>query len=34
MHWDAETETALAKHELEYENIEEESIFLKFKKNL
>jgi isoleucyl-tRNA synthetase len=31
MHWDAETETALAKHELEYETVEEDSIFLKFK---
>jgi isoleucyl-tRNA synthetase len=32
MHWDAETETALAKHELEYETLKEDSIFLKFKK--
>jgi len=32
MHWDAETETALAKHELEYKTIKEKSIFLKFKK--
>lgn len=32
MHWDAETETSLAKHELEYKNIKDESIFLKFKK--
>ncbi len=32
MHWDAETETSLAKHELEYKNVKEESVFLKFKK--
>ena len=32
MHWDAETETSLAKHEIEYKTIKEESIFLKFKK--
>ncbi|NCN99001.1 isoleucine--tRNA ligase [Candidatus Pacearchaeota archaeon CG10_big_fil_rev_8_21_14_0_10_35_219] len=32
MHWDAETETSLAKHELEYETIKDESIFLKFKR--
>jgi isoleucyl-tRNA synthetase len=32
MHWDAETETSLAKHELEYETVKDESIFLKFKK--
>jgi isoleucyl-tRNA synthetase len=32
MHWDAETETALAKHELEYKPVKETSIFLKFKK--
>ncbi len=31
MHWDAETETALAKHELEYKTLKENSIFLKFK---
>ncbi len=31
MHWDAETETALAKHELEYKTLKEDSIFLKFK---
>ncbi len=31
MHWDAETETSLAKHELEYENIKDTSVFLKFK---
>ncbi len=31
MHWDAETETSLAKHELEYETIKDNSIFLKFK---
>ena len=30
MHWCANCETALAKHELEYENIKENSIFLKF----
>tara|TARA_Y100000034_G_scaffold127889_1_gene181512 strand:- start:2595 stop:5423 length:2829 start_codon:yes stop_codon:yes gene_type:complete len=32
MHWDAETETSLAKHELEYKNVKDTSIFLKFKK--
>jgi len=32
MHWDAETETSVAKHELEYEMIKDTSIFLKFKK--
>ncbi|MFH1802964.1 MAG: isoleucine--tRNA ligase [archaeon] len=32
MHWDAETETSLAKHELEYKTVKEESVFLKFKK--
>src|SRR3989338_10664307 len=32
MHWDAETETSLAKHELEYENITDVSIYMKFKK--
>ena len=32
MHWDAETETSLAKHELEYETVKDTSIFLKFKK--
>lgn len=32
MHWDAETETSLAKHELEYKNITDKSVFLKFKK--
>ncbi len=31
MHWDAETETSLAKHELEYENVKDTSVFLKFK---
>ena len=31
MHWCASCETALAKHELEYENVKENSIFLKFK---
>ncbi len=30
MHWCASCETALAKHELEYETITDESIFLKF----
>jgi len=32
MHWDAETETSVAKHELEYETIKDTSVFLKFKK--
>ncbi len=32
MHWDAQSETSLAKHELEYESIKDVSIFLKFKK--
>ncbi|MCH7524057.1 MAG: class I tRNA ligase family protein [Bacteroidetes bacterium] len=32
MHWDAETETSLAKHELEYKSIKDTSVFLKFKK--
>jgi len=32
MHWDAESETALAKHELEYHMIKDKSIYLKFKK--
>ena len=32
MHWDAQSETSLAKHELEYETIKETSIFVKFKK--
>ena len=31
MHWDAESETSLAKHELEYKNVKDKSIFLKFK---
>ena len=31
MHWDAETETSLAKHELEYETITDTSVYLKFK---
>ncbi|MFH1317067.1 MAG: isoleucine--tRNA ligase [Candidatus Woesearchaeota archaeon] len=31
MTWCASCETALAKHELEYKNVKEESIFLKFK---
>ncbi|MFA5019701.1 MAG: isoleucine--tRNA ligase [Candidatus Pacearchaeota archaeon] len=30
MHWDAQSETSLAKHELEYENVKDTSIFLKF----
>jgi isoleucyl-tRNA synthetase len=30
MHWCASCETSLSKHELEYENINENSIFLKF----
>ncbi len=32
MHWDAESETSLAKHELEYETVKDMSVFLKFKK--
>jgi isoleucyl-tRNA synthetase len=32
MHWDSETETALAKHELEYKSVKDTSVFLKFKK--
>jgi isoleucyl-tRNA synthetase len=31
MHWCAHCETSLAKHELEYQNVKEGSIFLKFK---
>lgn len=31
MHWCSHCETSLAKHELEYENVRENSIFLKFK---
>jgi len=31
MHWDADSETSLAKHELEYETIKDMSIFLKFR---
>src|SRR3989344_959508 len=31
MHWCSFCETSLAKHELEYENLKDESIFLKFK---
>jgi len=31
MHWCASCETALAKHELEYENVKDKSIFLKFR---
>jgi isoleucyl-tRNA synthetase len=30
MHWDAETETSLAKHELDYKPVKDDSIFLKF----
>ena len=33
MHWCASCETSLAKHELEYENLKDDSIFLKFKTN-
>ena len=32
MHWDSETETSVAKHELEYETVKDTSIFLKFRK--
>jgi len=32
MHWCGECETSLAKHELEYENVTDNSIFLKFLK--
>jgi len=31
MHWCAHCETALAKHELEYKNVSDDSIFIKFK---
>jgi len=31
MHWCAKSESALAKHELEYENVTDDSIFVKFK---
>ena len=31
MHWCSNCETSLAKHELEYKNLKDESIFLKFK---
>ncbi|OIO80416.1 isoleucine--tRNA ligase [Candidatus Pacearchaeota archaeon CG1_02_32_132] len=31
IHWDSDSETSLAKHELEYENVKDESIFLKFR---
>lgn len=31
MHWCASCETSLAKHELEYENVKDKSIFMKFK---
>ena len=31
MHWCSTCETSLAKHELEYENVKDNSIFLKFK---
>src|SRR3989344_1392627 len=30
MHWDAATQTAVAKHELEYKKITDTSIYLKF----
>jgi len=33
MTWCADCGTALAKHELEYENVEEDSVFLKFQSN-
>jgi len=33
MHWCAKCETSLAKHELDYENVKDNSIFLKFKVN-
>jgi isoleucyl-tRNA synthetase len=32
MHWDSQTETSLAKHELEYKTVKDTSIFLKFRK--
>ena len=32
MHWDAQSETGLAKHELDYEKIKDDSVYLKFKK--
>ena len=32
MYWDAQNGTSLAKHELEYRNVTDKSIFLKFKK--
>jgi len=31
MHWCSDCETSLAKHELEYKNLKDDSIFLKFK---
>ncbi|MEE9525862.1 MAG: isoleucine--tRNA ligase [Candidatus Woesearchaeota archaeon] len=31
MHWCSECATALAKHELEYQNVKDDSVFLKFK---
>ncbi|MAG73589.1 isoleucine--tRNA ligase, partial [archaeon] len=31
MHWDAATQSSVAKHELEYKNIKDTSIFVKFK---
>ena len=31
MHWDAETETGLAKHELVYKTVKDTSVFLKFR---
>jgi len=33
MHWCASCETSLAKHELEYDNVKDKSVFLKFKIN-
>lgn len=30
MHWDAATQTAVAKHELEYKNVKDTSIYVKF----
>ena len=31
MHWDSATQTAVAKHELEYKNVKDTSIYVKFK---
>ena len=33
MHWDAATQTAVAKHELEYKQVTDTSIFVKFPLN-